>query len=123
MAVMDSGNNVRHCLKSERYFPHGLVWQNTEITGVHGTQTVEIGVGTAYLTTTCSDGSTVHWCFPDSVYNPKSPVNLLCMNRFHFTMHGKRTGHSWIPVHETLYLQDGRRVHVPKDTTSQLPLI
>ena len=25
MAVMDSGNNIRHCLKSERFFPHGLV--------------------------------------------------------------------------------------------------
>ena len=124
MAVMDSRNNIRHCLKSERFFPHGLVWQNTDITGVHGTQTVLIGIGTAVFTTTCTDGSEVHWSFPNSVHNPNSPVNLVCMNRFHYAdMHDTKTGHSWIPINESMTLKDGRVVPVPKDRASQLPLI
>jgi len=122
-AIMDSGNNVRHSFKSLSYFPLGVDYHYTDITGVHGKQRVRVGIGTACFTTVCSDGSVVQWLVPESVYNPGSPVNLLCMNRFHRHSDGKDTGHEWSPKQEKLTLNDGRVVHVSIDKSSQLPLV
>ena len=122
-AIMDSGNNKRHSLNRIEYFPLGVRWHKATITGVHGPQTVEVGVGTAHFATKCVDNTTKYWCVPNSMYNPKSPVNLLCMNRFHYKDDGiSPTKHEWRPKEQILYIDDGRTVRIAQDHKLQLPL-
>ena len=123
VAIMDSGNNLRHSFKSLQYFPYGVRYHNTDITGVHGKVTVRVGTGTACFSTQRTDGSPITWSVPDSVYNPTTPVNLLCMNRFHYTHTGTDTGHEWLPKRDKLLLKDGRELAVTHDRASALPLV
>ena len=81
--VVDSGNNKHHVLNDIRLFPYGVKYIKVKITGIHGTKEVRVGVGTAYFTTQCSDGTSKRWRHERSIYNPSSPVNLICMNRIH----------------------------------------
>ena len=120
---MDTGNNRHHCFKSHLYFPKGTRSHSLSITGVHGAQRVEVGVGTAYFTTTSKAGITQHWQVPNSILNTASPVNLLCTDRFHYDTTGRRTGHKVDFLEETLTLHDGTIIPVVRDSHSRLPLV
>lgn len=80
--VIDSGNNKHHCFTDNVFFPAGVKWTNLRITGAHGAKVVRVGRGTAQFLTRCDDGTYAEWNCPDSIYNPHSPVTLLCMDRF-----------------------------------------
>ena len=121
-AIMDSGNNKRHSFNTLEYFPLGIRWHKVTITGVHGPQKVEVGVGVAHFATTCTDKTVKHWRVPNSVYNPNSPVNLLCQDRFHYKEDGTKTGHDWRPLVELLHLKVGKSIHIARDSKSHLPL-
>ena len=120
---MDSGNNRRHTFKSLEYFPLGVKWITSAITGIHGREVVKVGIGESRFATVCLDGTTKHWKVPNSVYNPKSPVNLLCQDRFHYNSDGTSTGHEWKPLQEKLFLAQGRVLSVQRDQDTHLPLL
>lgn len=122
-AIMDSGNNKRHSFRSKEYFPRGFRMHELPIMGVHGVEKVQVGIGVASFVTVCSDGSEKVWNVPGSIYNPESPVNLLCSDKFHYGGGCVDTGHEWRQKQETLSLSDGRTVRVPRDPSSHLPLL
>ena len=119
---MDSGNNKHHCLRDKAFFPEGVRPVVLSITGAHGKQDVQVGVGTAQFLTKCADGSLAEWSFPNTIYNPKSPVDLLCMDLFHHksgrTQH--KTGHCVDFIDGKLHLQSGRSCDMPRNPTSRL---
>ena len=123
VAIMDTGNNKHHCFRSSHYFPKGTRSHSLSITGVHGSQRVEVGVGTAYFTTTSTSGVTQYWKVPNSILNTSSPVNLLCTDRFHHDPTGQRTGNKVDFLEETLTLRDGTVIPVVRDPKSHLPLV
>ena len=79
--VVDSGNNKYHVFNDISLFPKGVKYVNIKITGVHGTETVRVGMGTAYFATECTNGTTKRWRSKYAIYNDSSPVNLICMNK------------------------------------------
>ena len=122
-AIMDSGNNKQHCFKHKGYFPLGVTWHRVNITGVHGSKVVNVGVGVAYFCMKCVDGSWLLWVTPNSLYNPASPVNLLCVDIFHYRPNNTKTGHRVDFFDECMYMSDGKKVRVKRDSVSKLPLV
>ena len=59
--IMDTGNNRQHVLKDPKFFPFGFRFIKLVVTGVHGPQTITVGIGIAYFITKCSDGSSFVW--------------------------------------------------------------
>ena len=125
VGIVDSGNNLRHVFRDRRYFPGTLKWKNLKIAGVHGPQVVKVGVGTACFTTMTTSGRKYAWQFPDSLFNPKCEVNLLSVNRFHFTAKDDKeyTGHEVHLIDEAVYLNCGEAVETPRDKKSKLFLM
>ena len=93
--VVDSGNNKYHVFNDISLFPKGVKYVNIKITGVHGTETVRVGMGTAYFATECTDGMIKRWRSKYAIYNKNSPVNLICMNKILYVdgNHTIETGH------------------------------
>ena len=78
--VVDSGNNKYHVFNDISLFPKGVKYVNINIRGVHGTETVRVGMGTAYFVTECTNGTVKRWRSKYAIYNINSPVSLICMN-------------------------------------------
>ena len=93
ISIVDSGNNRAHIFRSLLFFPFGVRFHRTRIAGIHGAQDVRVGIGTAYFVTPCAGGKPIAWIFPNTIYNPRAPVNLLCVNKFHYGNKGGRSGH------------------------------
>ena len=121
--IMDTGNNNQHVFKTDSYFASGMRWHDVSITGVHGAQTVRVGIGTAHFSTTTTDNDTINWKFTNSLYNPKSPVNLLCADLFHYKKDGTDTGHTYLMKEEILLTKAGKAIPVVRDIASKLPLV
>ena len=119
---MDSGNNKHHCLQDMVFFPRGVKYITLAITGAHGKKDVEVGIGTAEFTTKCKDGTIAEWSFPNSLYNPKSPVNLMCMDLFHYKGGDpyNKTGNNVDFSNETVNLHSGRSCPLPRHPQSRL---
>ena len=113
---MDSGNNKHHCLRDLAFFPNGVRQVVLSITGAHGKQDVKVGIGTAQFLTECSDGTLAEWNFPNTIHNPSSPVDLLCMDLFHYHNGSptKPTGHTVAFRDSMLQLKSGRSCHMPR---------
>ena len=122
-AIMDSGNNRQHLFNTTAFFPLGYTMQNINITGVSGTQRKQVGIGTAYFTTTLSNSTVYTWCFPNSIYDPHCPVNLLCMNLFHFTSTNVKTGIEVSFVDSRIKMLRGAYVPMPRHPASHLYLV
>ena len=126
VGIMDSGNNKHHNFKSHMYCPYGVKYVSVKITGVHGPEVVRVGIGTAYFSVTYK-GSNDRFIFrePNSIINIKSPVNLLCMNKFHYKQgrYGSNTGHKVDFLDEVINLKNGQSLSMPHDKESQLPLL
>lgn len=124
-AIMDSGNNKHHCLRSLSFFPSGVTWRTIRITGAHGPQDTRVGIGTAKFSIPCTDGTNTNWSFQSSIYNPNSPVNLLCMDLFHYADGdvAKRTGHKVDFLDETMRLRSGRQCKMTRHPQSKLYLV
>ena len=125
VSIMDSGNNRAHIFRSLDFFPLGVRYHHVTIHGIHGAQSVRVGVGVATFVTPCINRKDVVWRVPNSLYNPKSPVNLLCVNKFHYSDLSctQRTGHKWDVLEEQLHLKDGSIVPVGIDETTHLPIV
>jgi len=123
MSIVDSGNNKQHLFRTPTYFPFGYTMHAMRTTGVHGTRTVNVGIGTAYFTTKCTDGTQKQWIVPNSIYDSNCPVNLLCFDLFHYGSHDVKTGHKIDLLEEKLTLHDKRIVPCIRDNISHLPLI
>lgn len=121
--IVDSGNNKHHCFRDKSFFPHGVRWHDVKVQGISGTSIMRVGIGVAYFSTRCVDGKYKLWMEPNSIYNPKLEVNLLCHDRFHWSPGGKRTGHEIRYVNQVLNLSDKRQVPVVRDEVSHLPLM
>ena len=123
--VVDSGNNKHHVLNDIRLFPYGVKYINVKITGIHGTQAVRVGIGTAYFTTQCSDGTSKRWRHERSIYNSSSPVNLICMNRLHYIDKNNTvdSGHEVRFKHQRISLKNGRSILMPRDRKTDLHVI
>ena len=119
---MDSANNKHHCLRDLAFFPGGVRQVVLSITGAHGKQDVKVGIGTAQFLTECSDGSIAEWSFPNTIHNPSSPVDLLCMDLFHFHngCPAKPTGHTVEFRDNELTLKSGRKCRMPRNESSRL---
>ena len=106
--VIDSGNNKHDCFTDAVFFPAGFQWTRLRITGAHGEQEVQVGRGTAQFLTRCADGTYKQWSCPASLFDFQSPVNLLCMDRFHHSYQDYApTGYNVNFVHCFLYLCNG----------------
>ena len=121
---MDSGNNKHHCFTDPIFFPTGVKWGYLNITGAHGTQRVRVGRGIAQFYTERCDNTLASWSCPDSILNPSSPVNLLCMDRFHHRYPSREpTGHEVRFLGNVIELKDGRCTPLPQHPTSNLYLL
>ena len=121
--VIDTGNNKQHVFKSQSFFNDGVIWHDVNITGVHGAKIVRVGIGTAYFSTVATDKSMVHWTAQRSLFNPTSPVNLLCVDVFHYLESGHTTGHEFKILDETLTTNKGKVIPVKRDNYTKLPLM
>ena len=121
--IMDTGNNKQHVFKSQSFFNDGVIWHDVNITGVHGAKIVRVGIGTAYFSTVATDKSMVHWTAQRSLFNPTSPVNLLCVDVFHYLESGHTTGHEFKILDETLTTNKGKVIPVKRDNYTKLPLM
>ena len=50
-----------------------------------------VGVGPAAVLVTNEHGQEVRWLFEDAIYDPQSPTNLLCVERFLHRQDGTET--------------------------------
>ena len=66
--VVDSGNNKCHVFNDISLFPKGVKYVNIKVTGVHGTETVRVGMGTAYFVTECTNGTVKRWRSKYAIY-------------------------------------------------------
>ena len=121
--ILDSGNNKHHCFTDLVFFPEGVTYITLRITGIHGDRDVRVGKGVAQFYTTCTDGSRANWSFADSLYNPQSPVTLLCLDRFHHFPNGQRTGHHVDLLNTSLHLSSGRTCLFTLHPVSKLNII
>ena len=123
MSIVDSGNNRAHIFCSLLFFPFGVRFHRTRIAGIHGAQDVRVGIGTAYFVTPCAGGKPIAWIFPNTIYNPRAPVNLLCVNKFHYGSKGDRSGHKIDLLEEEMKTKDGQVIEIRIDKRSRLPLM
>ena len=93
-SIMDSDNNKQHLFNTDIFFPLGYVMKSITITGVNGICTKRVGLGTAFFSTTLDNNKTHYWIVPNSIYDPSCPVNLLCMDLFHYTPSNTKTGYT-----------------------------
>ena len=122
--VIDSGNNKHHCFTDAVFFPTGFKWTKLRITGAHGAQLVRVGRGTAQFLTRCTDGTYKQWSCPDSLFNPHSPVNLLCMDLFHHSYPDYApTGHNVNFVTCSISLRNGKSCSFHQNPHSRLFLM
>lgn len=119
-AIMDSGNNKQHLFNTPTFFPLGYTMRTINITGVSGTQARQVGIGTAYFTTTLSNNTPYTWTFPNSIYDPHCPVNLLCMDLFHFNSNSYPTGHKVSFIDEQIQMRFHHHISMPRDTNTHL---
>ena len=92
LACLDSGCSKRPVFNSPAYFPNG--WDTAhgiEIEVADGHKHKPTGVGTASCVVCDVDGKPHVWSFADSIYDPKAPCNLFCVDRFHFDKDGNET--------------------------------
>ena len=122
-AVMDSANNKQHAFKVDTYFIDGFRWVPIDLSGCHGRKTVKVGIGTAYFSTSSTDGKKQLWVEPNSMYMPSCPVNLLCQDKFHYTRDNVKTGHHVDILNEKLTLRSGSVVPIVRDARTLLPLV
>ena len=123
-AIMDSGNNKQHLFNTPTYFPLGYTMHTITITGVSGKQRKKVGIGTAFFNTVLGNGTKFTWIVPHSIYDAACPVNLLCMDLFHFyPSTNTRTGHAVQFLNERILLRHGNNVPMPRNKVSHLYLV
>ena len=122
-SILDTGSNRAHMFRSVAFFPYGLRYHTVKISGVHGSKSVRVGTGVAVFATPTSSGRDIVWSVSNSLYNPKSPVNLLCVNKFHYTKWPNKTGHKVDFLDERVTLKNGSIIPIQTDEHTQLPLI
>ena len=92
------------------------------ITGVNGVCTKRVGLGTAFFNTTLANNKTLTWCFPNCIYDPSCPVNLLCMDLFHYSPSNIKTGNRVNFLTERIILRHSY-IPMPRHPVSRLYLI
>ena len=65
----------------------------------------------------------IAWAVPNSMFNPNAPVNLLCVNVFHYDSEGHTTGHEIQLLHQCMQTSCGKRVAIANDASTRLPLM
>ena len=120
-AIMDSGNNKQHLFNTPVYFPLGYTMHTISITGVNGKTRKTVGIGTAFFDTIMDNGKKYTWIVPHSIYDSACPVNLLCMDLFHFYPHtNHRTGYEVQFLNERILLHRGTHIDMPRNSQSHL---
>ena len=85
------------------------------ITGVNGKTKKTVGIGTAFFNTIMDNGRTYTWIVPHSIYDATCPVNLLCMDLFHYIPHSHvRTGYEVQFLNERILLKRGTTIPMPR---------
>ena len=88
--VVDSACSYRHVFRSMSYFPNGVSSDhNVQLVDSNGCSTLAPGIGSAHVAFKTTSSSTVQMTFPDSVFNPNCPVNLLSVGALHRGKDGK----------------------------------
>ena len=65
----------------------------------------------------------IAWAVPNSMFNPNAPVNLLCVNVFHYDPEGHTTGHEIQLLQQCMQTSCGKRVSIAIDASTRLPLM